>query len=141
VVTCAPFDGPIVLADGVSDGRVLHAAEVLGADLAYMGTRFIATRESMAPERCKQMLVESSLDDVLLTRAFTGLQTNMLRPSIVAAALDPDALPERGAIDLAADISIEARECHGQSETPHFGQLKCPHPLTTEVESAGKNRS
>jgi nitronate monooxygenase len=104
------FDGPIVLAGGISDGHALRAAEVLGCDLAYMGTRFIATTESMAPQRYKEMVVASTMDDVLLTRAFTGLQTNMLRPSIVAAGLDPDNLPQRGPIDIAADISVEARE-------------------------------
>lgn len=104
------FDGPIVLAGGIADGYALHAAQVLGCDLAYMGTAFIATAESMAPARYKEMIAASSADDILLTRAFTGLQTNMLRPSIVAAGLDPDALPERGSIDIAKDISIEARE-------------------------------
>jgi nitronate monooxygenase len=104
------FDGPIVLAGGVSDGRALRAAEVLGCDLAYMGTKFIATRESMADPRYKAMLVESSADDVLLTTAFTGLRTNMLKPSIVAAGLDPDNLPPRGAIDIGKDIDIAARE-------------------------------
>lgn len=103
------FAGPIVLAGGIGDGHALFAAEMLGCDLAYMGTKFIATRESLAPERYKAMLVESSADDILLTRAFTGLQTNMLRPSIVAAGLDPDHLPERGAINVASDISAEAR--------------------------------
>jgi nitronate monooxygenase len=104
------FDGLVVLAGGVSDGVALHAAEVLGCDLAYMGTKFIATRESMADERHKQMLVNTSADDVLLTTAFTGLQTNMLRPSIVAAGLDPDNLPPRGAIEIGKDIDISARE-------------------------------
>ena len=104
------FAGPIVLAGGISDGWALRAAEVLGCDLAYMGTKFIATRESMADARYKQMLVSSSADDVLLTTAFTGLQTNMLKPSIVAAGLDPDDLPARGAIDIASDIDIVARE-------------------------------
>jgi len=104
------FGGPIVLAGGVSDGQALRAAQVLGCDLAYMGTKFIATRESMADERHKQMLVASSADDVLLTTAFTGLQTNMLKPSIVAAGLDPDELPARGAIDIGKDIDIAARE-------------------------------
>ena len=104
------FDGPIVLAGGIADGRALRAAEVLGCDLAYMGTKFIATAESLAAERYKRMIADSTMDDVLLTRAFTGLQTNMLRPSIVAAGLDPDDLPARGGIDIAADISIEARE-------------------------------
>jgi len=104
------FAGPIVLAGGISDGHALRAAEVLGCDLAYMGTRFIATRESMADERYKAMLVSSSTDDVLLTTAFTGLQTNMLKPSIVAAGLDPDDRPARGAIDIAKDIDVAARE-------------------------------
>jgi nitronate monooxygenase len=104
------FAGPIVLAGGISDGRALRAAEVLGCDLAYMGTKFIATRESMADPRYKAMLVASSADDILLTTAFTGLQTNMLKPSIAAAGLDPDNLPPRGAIDIARDIDIAARE-------------------------------
>jgi nitronate monooxygenase len=104
------YQGPIVLAGGIADGAALFAATALGCDLAYMGTKFIATRESMADDAYKQMLVESSTDDVLLTRAFTGLETNMLRPSIVAAGLDPDALPARGAIDIAKDISIAGQE-------------------------------
>ncbi|MCK1743638.1 nitronate monooxygenase [Bradyrhizobium sp. 139] len=104
------FDGIIVLAGGISDGRALHAAEVLGCDLAYMGTKFIATRESMADERHKDMLVGSSADDILLTTAFTGLQTSMLKPSIVAAGLDPDDLPARGTIDIGKDIDVNARE-------------------------------
>jgi nitronate monooxygenase len=104
------FAGPIVLAGGITDGHALRAAQVLGCDLAYMGTKFIATRESMADERYKQMLVESSADDILLTTAFTGLQTNMLKPSIIAAGLDPDDLPARGAIDIGKDIDIAARE-------------------------------
>src|SRR6476661_907609 len=104
------FGGPIVLAGGIGDGHALRAAEALGCDLAYMGTKFIATRESMADPRYKEMLVASSADDILLTTAFTGLQTNMLRPSIEAAGLDPDDLPARGAIDIGKDIDIGARE-------------------------------
>ena len=104
------FDGPLVLAGGINDGHALRAAEALGCDLAYMGTKFIATRESMADVRYKQLLVASTADDILLTTAFTGLQTNMLRRSIEAAGLDPDNLPQRGAIDIGKDIDIGARE-------------------------------
>jgi nitronate monooxygenase len=75
-----------------------------------MGTKFIATRESLAKDAYKAMLVNSRLDDVLLTKAFTGLATNMLRPSIAAAGLDPDRLPQRGAIDIAKDIDAAERE-------------------------------
>jgi nitronate monooxygenase len=94
------FDGPLVLSGGISDGAALWAARVLDCDLACMGTKFIATQESMASDNYRQMLVDSTLDDVMLTHAFTGLDTNMLRPSVVAAGLDPKALsgpvtPER----------------------------------------------
>lgn len=106
----AMWDGPMVMAGGISDGHALFAARALDCDLAYMGTRFIATDESMAAPGYKAMLVQSRLDDVVLTRAFTGLETNMLRPSIVAAGLDPDNLPARGLIDISKDISVEARD-------------------------------
>lgn len=104
------WNGIVVMAGGMSDGCAVAAAELLGCDLAYMGTKFIATRESLAKDEYKAMLVRSRLDDVLLTRAFTGLETNMLRPSIVAAGLDPDDLPARGAIDIAKDINAADRE-------------------------------
>jgi nitronate monooxygenase len=98
------------MAGGMADGHAVAAAQALGCDLAYMGTRFIATRESLAKDAYKQMLVSSRLDDVLLTRAFTGLETNMLRPSIAAAGLDPDNLPLRGSIDIAKDINAAERD-------------------------------
>jgi nitronate monooxygenase len=103
------WDGIVVMAGGMADGQAIAAAEMLGCDLAYMGTKFIATRESLAKDAYKEMLVKSRLDDVLLTRAFTGLETNMLRPSIAAAGLDPDNLPARGAIDVAKDINASER--------------------------------
>jgi nitronate monooxygenase len=104
------WDGIVVMAGGMADGQAVAAAELLGCDLAYMGTKFIATRESLAKPAYKEMLVGARLDDVKLTRAFTGLETNMLRPSIEAAGLDPDNLPERGAIDIAKDINAAERE-------------------------------
>jgi nitronate monooxygenase len=91
----AMFDGIVVLAGGVSDGTALAAAMLLGCDLAYMGTRFIATRESLASDAYRQMLVAASMDDVMLTSAMTGLPANMLAPSIRAAGLDPDRLDEQ----------------------------------------------
>jgi nitronate monooxygenase len=100
--TRAMFDGPIVLAGGISDGAALWAAEILGCDLAYMGTKFIATNESMAAPAYKQMLVQSGMDDVMLTQAFTGLDTNMLTPSMIAAGLDPRTLPPRVSMEEAA---------------------------------------
>lgn len=92
-------DGPLVLAGGISDGHALLASEALGCDLGYMGTKFIATRESLAPPTYRQMLVDCDLDDVMLSDAFTGLPANMLRPSVEAAGLDPFNLPR----ELGAD--------------------------------------
>lgn len=88
------YDGPVVLSGGLSDGASLKAAQVLGADLGYMGTRFIATQESMAEPGYKQMLADCSLDDIQQTKTFTGLPANFLRPSILATGLDLSDLDE-----------------------------------------------
>jgi nitronate monooxygenase len=103
------YAGPLVMAGGIGDGVALKAAITLGCDLGYMGTRFIATRESMANDAYREMLVASSMDDILLTSAFTGLPTSKLRPSIVAAGLDPDELPPRGMINVSEDLSADKR--------------------------------
>lgn len=86
------FDGPLVLAGGVSDGVSLAAARTLGADLAYMGTKFLATAESMAPDTHKEMVAAAELDDIVLSAAFTGLPANMLGPSLEALGIDVAAL-------------------------------------------------
>ncbi|WP_341886977.1 nitronate monooxygenase [Variovorax sp. YR752] len=104
------FDGPIVLAGGVSDGAALLAAQVLGCDLAYMGTKFIAAEESMASQAYKQMLVNSSADDIVLTRAITGLQASMLAPSLLAAGLDPAALDESMTPERARELFSQAKD-------------------------------
>lgn len=88
------FTGTLILAGGITDGTAIAAAQMLGCDLVYLGTKAIAATESMASDGYKQMLVQSSADDIHLTKAFTGMPTNMLRPSIVAAGLDPTALDE-----------------------------------------------
>jgi nitronate monooxygenase len=100
------FDGIVVLAGGISDGRALRAAEVLGADLAYMGTKFIATRESLAPDAYREMVVRANADDIVLTKAITGLETNILAESLVDAGIDPAA--SHGALDVARDITAGA---------------------------------
>ncbi|MGE0487448.1 MAG: NAD(P)H-dependent flavin oxidoreductase [Gammaproteobacteria bacterium] len=91
----ARWDGPVVLAGGIGDAVALRAAVALGCDLGYMGTRFIATQESLASAAYKRMLVDSSMDDVVLSSAFTGLPTSFLAPSIAAAGLDLASLPEK----------------------------------------------
>lgn len=94
------FDGTVVLGGGISDGRAIKAAEVLGADLAYMGTRFIATNESLAHTDYRQMLVDSTIEDLILTNAVTGVHANWLRQSLVAAGMDPNALETDPDVDF-----------------------------------------
>jgi len=95
------YDGPIVLAGGLSDGVALRAALALGADLGYVGTKFVAARESLASADYRRKLIDCSLDDVMLTRAFTGLPANFLRPTVAAAGLDPERLDELVTPDIA----------------------------------------
>ncbi|MBD5802672.1 Nitronate monooxygenase [Azoarcus sp. Aa7] len=101
------WDGPLVLAGALSSGRSLRAAEVLGADLGYMGTRFIATRESAADPDHKAMIVRDTAADILYTPAFSGISANYLKNSVLAAGIDPDGLIGRengGKDDLFAGI-------------------------------------
>lgn len=93
-------DKIIALSGSISHGREIAAARLLGADFAYLGTRFIATRESMADEAYKAMLVSSAARDVIYTPAISGVNANFLRPSILAAGLDPDNLPTGTKMDM-----------------------------------------
>lgn len=97
------FDGAIALSGCISDGRSIAASRTLGADLAYLGTRFIATEESMAAPAYKQMLLDSAAADILYTPAISGIHGSFLRPSIVAAGHDPDSLPDAGKLELSSE--------------------------------------
>ncbi|MGO9934688.1 MAG: NAD(P)H-dependent flavin oxidoreductase [Steroidobacteraceae bacterium] len=88
------YAGTIILSGAMSTGADVLAARALGADLAYMGTRFIATQEANAPADYKQMLIDSAAEDIVYTSLFSGVNGNYLRASIARAGLDPDRLPE-----------------------------------------------
>ncbi len=87
------FDGPIALSGAISRGHDVLAARAMGADFAYIGTRFIASHEAQAEDAYKHMLVAAQAHDILYTPYFTGIPGNYLKPSISAAGLDPEALP------------------------------------------------
>ncbi|PLX72218.1 MAG: nitronate monooxygenase [Azoarcus sp.] len=87
------FDGPIALSGAIANGGAILAARSMGADFAYIGTRFIASEEANAVDEYKRMLVDSSAADIVYTPYFTGVHGNYLKPSIVASGLDPDDLP------------------------------------------------
>jgi nitronate monooxygenase len=94
------FDGILVLGGGISSGRAVRAAEILGADYAYLGTRFIASEESMAAPEYKQMVVDASGADIVCSDALTGVKANWLRGSLLRAGYDPDNMPAPGDIDI-----------------------------------------
>ena len=88
------FDGPLALSGAISSGSAVLAARAMGADFAYVGSAFIATEEARAQPAYKQMIVESSSDDIVYSSLFTGVHGNYLKPSIRNAGMDPDNLPD-----------------------------------------------
>ena len=87
------FEGPIALSGSIANGGAILAAQAMGADFAYIGSAFIATREANASDVHKQAIVDGEAKDIVYTNLFTGVHGNYLRPSIVASGLDPDNLP------------------------------------------------
>lgn len=94
------FDGPLLLSGALATGEGLLAARAMGADLGYMGSAFIATKEANAAPGYKDMIVSGGADDIVTSSLFTGVSGNYLRPSIVAAGLDPDDLPSADASSM-----------------------------------------
>lgn len=91
------FDGPLLLSGSIANGASVLAAQAMGADLAYVGSAFIATEEANADPRYKQMIVDAASSDIVYSSLFTGVHGNYLKPSIANAGLDPDNLPEADA--------------------------------------------
>ena len=89
------WDGAIVLGGAIGDAAGIRAAEVLGADLVYMGTRFIPTPESLAEPEHKRMIIESGVDDLIISNALTGATASWLKPSLISVGLDPKTLKPR----------------------------------------------
>lgn len=88
------FDGPLLLSGAISTGKAVLAAQAMGADLAYIGSSFIATEEARAVDDYKQMIVDSASSDIVYSNYFTGIHGNYLKPSIAKSGMDPEHLPE-----------------------------------------------
>ena len=134
------FAGTIILAGTMNTGAQIAAARLAGADMAYLGTRFLATRESLVSEAQKQMVVDSVAADVVYTPSISGINANFLRASIEASGLDPDALPPPGALDMAnearawKDIWSAGQGVGGITDIPGAGELV--ERLITEYRAA-----
>ena len=105
------FDGTIILSGSISSGSAVASSLALGADLAYMGTRFIATDEANAEQGYKDMLVKSVADDIVYSSLFTGVHGNYLKPSIESVGLDPNNLPEanKSSMDFGSGGNLDAK--------------------------------
>ncbi|SDG94699.1 nitronate monooxygenase [Planococcus glaciei] len=102
------YSGTIILSGGLSTGADIAAAKLMGADYAYMGTRFLAAEESSAPEDYKQMVIDSTIEDVLYTDSFSGVPVNVLVPSLVKQGIDPKTLKPKDEVDLSHLVNAKA---------------------------------
>lgn len=134
------FSGMIALSGALSTGAHIAAARALGADLAYMGTRFLATREAMIPPAQKEMMLAANAADIIYTPRVSGVAANFMRPSLVAAGLDPDNLPDHDGMDMQNESKVwkdlwSAGQGVGSiSDTPATAEL-CAR-LITEYRAA-----
>ena len=103
------YDGCIILSGCMSSGRDVATAMMLGADFAYLGTRFISTEESRAPDAYKQMIDEAKAADIVYTPAISGIPANFMAQSLVNNGLDPKALPEKSKVDLGKELDHEVK--------------------------------
>ncbi|RDW15498.1 NAD(P)H-dependent flavin oxidoreductase [Oceanobacillus chungangensis] len=113
------FAGPVILGGGMSKGEDILAAEILGADFAYIGTHFIVAEESGATKEYMEMTINSTIEDIIYTPAFSGISANYLIPSIIKSGLDPNKLPEKGKIDLS---ELENPNLHAWKDILGAGQ-------------------
>ncbi len=108
------FKGPLLLSGSIATGRALLASLMMGADMGYIGSPFIATKEANATDAYKNMIVDSSAEDILLSSLFTGVSGNYLKPSVINAGMDPDNLQEGSVKDMNFDPSSEKPKAWSQ---------------------------
>jgi len=98
------FDGPLIVGGGIGTGRAVRAVEILGVDFAYVGTRFLATRETLIPDAYRQMVIDSRMEDLIASRAITGALGNWMRASVEAAGISPEEMKAEAKIDFSGDM-------------------------------------
>ncbi len=129
------FDGPLALAGAIATGGAILAAQAMGADLAYVGSAFIATEEARASAAYKQAIVEGSSADIVGSSLFTGVYGNYLKPSIVAAGLDPDNLPQGDVKTMNFAAAVEGPKAKAWRDVWGSGQgIAAVKAVTTAAE-------
>lgn len=128
------FEGTLVLGGGIGSGRAVRAAQVLGADLAYLGTRLIACEESLAVPDYKQMLVEATAEDIVTSAALTGMPANWLKASLLAAGYDTEGLKAKAEINLGRPEDAAKRWRDVWSAGHGAGEVKAIEPLSAIVD-------
>lgn len=128
------FEGTLVLGGGIGSGRAVRAAQVLGADLAYLGTRLIACEESLAVPGYKQMLVEATAEDIVTSAALTGMPANWLKASLLAAGYDTEGLKAKAEINLGRPEDAAKRWRDVWSAGHGAGEVKAIEPLSAIVD-------
>ncbi len=128
------FDGTLILGGAIGSGRAIRAAQMLGADMAYLGTRLIACSESLAVEGYKQMLIEASAEDIILSAALTGIPANWLKASLMAAGYDAEGLKAKAQIDLGRPEEAAARWRDVWSAGHGVGEVHAIEPLAQIID-------
>ena len=132
------FDGVLVLGGGIGSGEAIRAAEILGADFAYLGTRLIAARESIAEPAYKRMLIEASVEDIVRSAALTGVPANWLRPSLEAAGYGSAALDAKTVIDLGRPEDTAKRWRDVWSAGQGVGAVRSEESMAVIVEELAR---
>lgn len=128
------FDGPLIVGGAISHGRAIRAVEVLGADFANLGTRFIPASESMVSPEYRQMVVECSVEDIVPSRAITGALGNWMKPSLAAAGINESALAAPAKLDFSSDMHENAKAWkHVWSAGHGVGAISAAQPMAEIV--------
>jgi nitronate monooxygenase len=128
------WHGPVVISGAIADGRSILAAEVLGADFAYMGTRFIASDESLGDEARKDMTVAATMEDIVTSAAVTGVPANWMMPSLKAAGFTPEALKSERKIDFTTTETAKPwKNIWGAGQA--VGAVKAREPVAAIVDA------
>lgn len=131
-------DGLVIVGGGIADGHGVAGAITAGADLVYMGTRFIATRESMAVDDYKRMVVDATIDDLLVTASITGTPASWLKPSLRTVGYDPDHMPDKPERNYDSSKPVAKRWKDVWSAGQGIGAVRAIEPMSVVVDTLAR---